>query len=111
MMKPWIVRKIAADPLARRELLWLRAHEKEDIAMARDLEEIDPGLRERLRAAGVDLTERPDELPYERRERFSRLSDECYRRHELAVESASRRDACAPSSPSRPQLGARRATR
>lgn len=111
MMKPWIVRKIAADPHARRELLWLRAREKEDLAMARDLEEIDPGLLERLRAAGVDLTERPDELPHQRRERFSRLSDECYRRHELAVESASRRHACASQSSSLLHLGERGATR
>ncbi|MBN9166525.1 MAG: hypothetical protein BGO98_05820 [Myxococcales bacterium 68-20] len=93
MTKPWIVRKIAADPHARRELLWLRAREKDDIALASDLEEIDPGLLDRLRAAGVDLTERPGELPHERRERFGRLSDECYRRHELAVESTRRRHA------------------
>ena len=53
MTKPWIVRKIAADPHARRELLWLRAREKDDIALASDLEEIDPGLLDRLRAAGA----------------------------------------------------------
>ena len=91
MSKPWVLKRIVGDAHARRELLWLRAHEKEDVAMARELEEIDPGLVERLRAAGIDFANNPDELPRDRRERFGKLFDECYRRHELAAETVRRR--------------------
>ena len=93
MTKPWIVRKIVDDARARRELLWLRAHEKEDVAMARELEEIDPGLVDRLRAAGVDLADRPHEHPRDRRERFGQLFDECFERHERAAVQSRRRGA------------------
>ncbi len=87
MTKPWVVETIVANAHARRELLWLRAHEKEDLTMARELEEIDPGLIGRLRAAGIDPTDPPDEDARDRRERFGRLWHECYRRHELAAET------------------------
>ena len=93
MSKPWVLKRIIGDAHARRELLWLRAHEKEDVAMARELEEIDPGLVQRLKAAGVEVADKPGELPRDRRERFGQLFDECYRRHELAAEVARRRDA------------------
>ena len=85
MTKPWVLQQIIADAHARRELLWLRAQEKEDAAMARELEEIDPGLLGRLRASGLDCSEKPDEHQYERRERFGQLFDECFHRHELAL--------------------------
>lgn len=91
MTKAWVVRRIVSDAHARRELLWLRAHEKEDVALARELEEIDPGLVDRLRAAGIDLDDRPAEHPRERRERFGQLFDDCYRHHELAAEASHRR--------------------
>jgi hypothetical protein len=41
--------RIARDPAARRELLWLRAKEKDDLETVRSLELVDPGLGERLR--------------------------------------------------------------
>ena len=88
MTKPWVVETLVANAHARRELLWLRAREKEDLTMARELEEIDPGLLDRLRTTGVDPSDPPDEGPRDRRERFARLWHECYRRHELAVEAA-----------------------
>jgi hypothetical protein len=61
---------------ARRELLWLRAQEKEDEWSMRDLERVDPDLVDRLRAAGCDVEEHPGELPRERSERFGRFYDE-----------------------------------
>ena len=90
MTKPRVFKQIVGNAHARRELLWLRAHEKEDVDMARELEEIDPGLVDRLRAAGVDFADRSYELPRDRRERFGQLFDECYRRHELAAEALCR---------------------
>ena len=90
MAKPWVVEQIVENAHARTELLWLHAHEKEDVATARELEKIDPALVDRLRAAGVDLTERPGEHSHARRERFGRLWDECYRRHERDAERSRR---------------------
>jgi hypothetical protein len=40
--------RICNDDEQRREMLWLRAMEKGDEPTARDLERIDPGLRERV---------------------------------------------------------------
>lgn len=65
--------RITHDAEARREFLWLRAMEKEDIATARDLERIDAGVVDRLRAAGCDVEDHPDEPSRERRDRFARL--------------------------------------
>ena len=76
-----IVKRLMADGHARRELLWLRAKEKEDEATARDLERVDPGVVQRLQAAGADIAERDYEGSWERRERFGRLWDECRERH------------------------------
>jgi hypothetical protein len=39
------LKQICADPATRRELLFLRALEKEDEATLRDLESVQPGLR------------------------------------------------------------------
>ena len=75
------VEGIAADDLARRELLWLRAKEKEDEVLARDLERADPGLVSRLSEAGCDLEGCADEEPRDRRERFGRLWDDRYEWH------------------------------
>lgn len=73
--------RIVADDHARRELLWLRAKEKEDEETVRGLEAVDPRLVGRLLAAGADIEERSDEGKWERRERFGRVYDECYERH------------------------------
>lgn len=76
-----VFERIAADGPARRELLWLRAQEKEHWDAVRALEDTDPQIIHRLRAAGADLRESDGELPRARRERFGRLWDECYARH------------------------------
>jgi hypothetical protein len=85
MLKLSVVRRLIANEAARRELLWLRAREEGDTEAALDLERIDPGVVERLRASGADVSERVDEGAIERRERFARLWDDCYRRHMLAL--------------------------
>jgi hypothetical protein len=76
-----VLRNMSEDPCARRELLWLRAKEKGEDEHARDLEQVDPQITERLRAAGLDAGERSGESPAERRERYGRLWDECYALH------------------------------
>lgn len=80
-----VLERIAADGPARRELLWLRAQEKEHWDAVRDLEHSDPQITRRLRAAGADLREADGELPRERRDRFGRAWDECYARHARAA--------------------------
>ena len=57
----------------RRELLWLRAQQKEDAGSIASLERADPGLRARMRAFMAES--RPDliEDPLERRLAFARL--------------------------------------
>lgn len=81
MVDLWIVEQMCGDPHARRELLWLRAKEKEDEETVRDLERIDPGVVERLVAAGFDIAERESEPSSVRRERYGRLWDACWRYH------------------------------
>jgi hypothetical protein len=83
--------RISEDREARRELLWLRAMEKEDYVTARDLEEVDPDVVKRLRAAGADVLERRDETLAERKERFRRLWDECFERHARCLGSGVRK--------------------
>ncbi len=83
-----VLEKIVADADARRELLWLRAHEKEDEDEARALERTDPGIVARLKAAGFDIGDDPDEVPRMRRERFARLWHDCYDRHAEAARAA-----------------------
>jgi hypothetical protein len=53
-----ILERMAADSAIRRELLWLRAKEKEDEETARELEELEPGLRERMAELVRDLAKR-----------------------------------------------------
>lgn len=57
----------------RRELLWLRAQEKEDAESIESLERVDPELKARMRAFMART--RPDliEDPRRRREAFARL--------------------------------------
>lgn len=57
----------------RRELLWLRAQEKEDAESIESLERVDPELRARMRAFMAER--RPDliEDPRQRRKAFARL--------------------------------------
>jgi len=76
---------IVADPIARRELLWLRAKEKDDDEQAASLLEVDPGIVDRLRRAGHDVDGALREGVRERRKRFGLLSDECYARHVTAI--------------------------
>lgn len=75
------IERIVADHHARRELLWLRAKEKGDHALALDLERVDPDLVARLRRAGFDVDERHGESARARSERFGQLWDRCHARH------------------------------
>lgn len=75
------IEAICRDPDARRELLWLRAKEKEDEESRISLEEVDPGIVRRLEASGFDITEREGEHWRDRRERFAQLYEECYDLH------------------------------
>jgi hypothetical protein len=77
--------RICADDHARRELLYLRALEKDDLDAARDLEEVDPDLRTRLTHAGVDLSLPKYEPDGDRRARFARSYDETSQRHALRL--------------------------
>lgn len=50
--------RIGLNPIARRELLWIRAKEKGDRRTARDYERMDPGLKARMQAL---LEQRPED--------------------------------------------------
>lgn len=67
------LRRVCEHDEIRRELLWLRAQEKEDAESIESLERVDPRLRERMRAFMAET--RPDliENPRQRREAFARL--------------------------------------
>jgi hypothetical protein len=78
---PALLAKVIGDDRARRELLWLRAKEKEDERSVRDLERVDPDLLDRLRSAGCDLEDHAAEHPRDRRERFARLWHERFDWH------------------------------
>jgi hypothetical protein len=65
------LRRITQDPELRRDLLWLRAQEKEDEESRASLERADPRLRERMDILLADT--RPD-----------RMEDRRARRHEFA---------------------------
>ncbi len=67
------LRRVCEHDETRRDLLWLRAQEKEDVESIESLERADPGLRERMRAFMAES--RPD-LIEDRRQRqraFARL--------------------------------------
>ena len=67
------LRRVCEQDEIRRELLWLRAQEKEDTESIESLERADPRLRERMRAFMAET--RPDliENPRQRRQAFARL--------------------------------------
>ncbi len=72
----------AANTHSRRELLYLRALEKEDDREAQSLLRVDPNIVQRLREMGIHPEEGGEwELPRERRERMGRLWDACWRYH------------------------------
>ena len=74
--------KITASAHARRELLYLRALEKDDERAASSLLRSDPNIVRRLRAQGLDPEEGGEwELPRERSERMGRLWEACWRYH------------------------------
>ena len=77
-----VLAKITASAHARRELLYLRALEKDDERMARSLLSSDPDIVRRLRAHGLDPEEGGEwELPRERSERMGQLWEACWRYH------------------------------
>jgi hypothetical protein len=82
--------EIVANSRVRRELLWLRAQQKQYDDQVVHLEQIDPGIRARLSASGFDVGETPDESPRERSERFGLLLERCYARHIRAARESSR---------------------
>lgn len=61
------------------------APEKEDEEEAAALEHLDPCIVDRLRTAGHEIDAIPGEDQRDRRERFGRISDECYARHARGV--------------------------
>ncbi len=67
------LRRVYSHDQIRRELLWLRAQEKEDVESIESLERADPGLRDRMRSFMAET--RPDliEDPRQRRQAFARL--------------------------------------
>ena len=73
--------RIAADDHARRELLWLRAMEKEDTETALDLEQVDPGLLDRLGDVRAGFRALGPLSPLQRRDWFAAQWHACYDRH------------------------------
>jgi hypothetical protein len=73
-----VLERIASDPAIRRELLWLRAKEKNDEETVKDLEEVEPGLRERMAVLVAEFVARGNRLdtPSEQRDAYGRLQDE-----------------------------------
>jgi hypothetical protein len=65
--------RIARDPAARRELLWLRAKEKDDLETVRSLERADPGLGERLRPFEQKLFGDEGSCSRDRQDAYARL--------------------------------------
>ena len=67
------LKRVCEHDQTRRELLWLRAQEKEDAESIASLERADPGLGARMRAFIAET--RPDliEDPGQRRRAFARL--------------------------------------
>jgi hypothetical protein len=67
------LRRVCEHDETRRELLWLRAQEKEDAQSIASLERADPGLRARMREFMAET--RPDliEDPRQRQRAFARL--------------------------------------
>jgi hypothetical protein len=80
--------RIADDDEARRELLWLRAMEKDDVASAMDLESVDPRLRDRMTDVLVAFAATGGLVGRSRREWFARAWHECYDRHAGIIETA-----------------------
>src|SRR5688572_8555448 len=73
--------RICHDDRARRELLWLRAKENGDDWSLRDLETLDPDVRQRVAPLEALLDPRAIETDRGRREAYGRLWDVCYQRH------------------------------
>jgi hypothetical protein len=72
-----LFQRLVDDPLARREMLFLRAKEKGDDWSQRDLKRVDPEVEARIRAAHGDFDDETD---------FGRLQDECYERHARRIQ-------------------------
>jgi len=72
-------KRIVRDDRARRDLLWLRAQEKEDGESIESLERVDPGLRARMEKLMRDT--RPD-LIEDRRERSAAFAELWHRRYD-----------------------------
>jgi hypothetical protein len=80
------VRRMSEDPIARRELLWLRAKEKGDDDTVLDLERVDAELADRMRDV-----EWIDDLPDDRKRRdaYGRAWDQRWKFHAFRLRSRS----------------------
>ena len=78
------VRMTCNNPRLRRRMLWLRAMEKGDIEIARDLERVEPGLSE----WGEEVESVAQTIPRDRdrAEFYGRLSDEQFAALEIALD-------------------------
>src|SRR5262245_8032580 len=76
----WVeaIHRITSDDKARREWLWIRAHEKEDRWSIRSLERADRGLRARMTQREDYKEAKAIEDPRARREAFGRMLDRMY---------------------------------
>lgn len=73
-----VIDRICREPTLRRQFLWLRAQEKGDVEIARDLERLDPTLSRRVAVLQAEFVARGHRLdtPEERRAGFARMQDE-----------------------------------
>ncbi len=76
------MRRMSDDPIARRELLWLRAKEKEDHVTVADLERLDPELADRMLDVAW-IEEVPDDR--KRRDAYGRAWDQRWKFHALRL--------------------------
>jgi hypothetical protein len=74
-----IIRMMCEDTTTRRELLWLRAKEKEDHETVADLERIDPNLAERMRDVEATIGDELDDR--KRREAYAQAWHQRYDHH------------------------------
>lgn len=83
-----VIDRICRDPTLRRQFLWLRAQEKDDMETVRDLEAVDPALSRRMASLEAEFEARGNHLgtPDARRRGFGQMQDELLERCAQALE-------------------------
>jgi hypothetical protein len=83
-----VVDGICRQPTLRRQFLWLRAQEKDDMETVRDLEAVDPALSSHMAALVAAFEARGNRLdtPDERRRSFGRMQDELFEQYAKTLE-------------------------